>query len=161
MNSARFGNDTYLDSEEITALLFEDLDVALLSIVNLKLVRPLGAALERAKPRRAESWRSGRSLRNVQINLEALHEMYHVGFRTYALSASLRVLDQNVLNAFIAAQVAAIAIKLPLSQAVADPTERLAVEALRTAVLDLQDVLRLELAAALGVRLGFNAQDGD
>ncbi|WP_315981987.1 hypothetical protein [Aliamphritea spongicola] len=49
-------------------------------IRDLKILRPLGTAAKdvngKVKPRRSESWRSSRSLRNIEVNVATLHDLY-------------------------------------------------------------------------------------
>ena len=45
-------------------------------VIAVKLEEPLGAALEEAKPRRAESWRSELSLADIRANLETARALY-------------------------------------------------------------------------------------
>ena len=64
-------NPVYLAPEESSRALYSALTEALQADVDLRLGRPLGT-FERPQPRRAEAWRSGRSLRNVEQSLETL-----------------------------------------------------------------------------------------
>ena len=46
------------------------------NIVANKLERPLGKSLKKAKPKRAEDWRSGRALANIIANLKTIKSLY-------------------------------------------------------------------------------------
>jgi uncharacterized protein len=63
--TAAAGNDAYFTAEDASGDLLKSLHTALQSVIALKLEAPLGASLEEAKPRRAESWRSGLSLPDI------------------------------------------------------------------------------------------------
>ena len=56
--------------------MFTDLLTLFQLVGDLKLASPLGLSLDEPKPKLAESWRSGRSLRNVELNLESARAMY-------------------------------------------------------------------------------------
>ena len=62
------GNPLYLAPEESTRALYSALADGLQADIDLRLGRPLGT-FDRPQPRRAEAWRSGRSLRNVVASL--------------------------------------------------------------------------------------------
>ena len=68
------GNPVYFAPEESSKALYAALTEALQADIDLRLGRPLGT-FERPQPRRAEAWRSGRSLRNVNASLVALQEL--------------------------------------------------------------------------------------
>lgn len=145
--------ELFEDSAEVTGLFLRGLDQALLSADELRLGRPLGQSLARARPRRAEAWRSERSLPMLRAVLGTLQAMAEP-FAARAKSPSL--------NDHLAAAVAqAEAIEMPLHRAVTDSTQRAAVERLRESIRAARAVLVGEVAPALGLSVGFNALDGD
>ena len=70
------GNDAYYDAADATTDLFSTAAANLDNIVANKLERPLGKSLDKAKPKRAEDWRSGRSLPNIIANLQTIKALY-------------------------------------------------------------------------------------
>jgi predicted lipoprotein len=158
-----FGND-----REATAAFLDGFMTLLQVIADQKLLRPLGDDAASAKPKLAESWRSGRSLRNIELNLRSLRAMYagngrdHPGFAaamqdTMEGNAFASVIDA----AFERAIAAATSAGAPLEQAIADAAHRPAIEQLRAAVKDIQRLVSTHLPGPLGVSIGFNSLDGD
>jgi uncharacterized protein len=159
-------NPYYHDDKEATLDLFKSLHTAVELVADHKLRRPLGESATQAKPRLAESWRSGRSLRNVRLNLAAARELYlgahDDGFSAYVRNtAGDTELDDLLRRAFDQTIATAEAITVPLEQAVADPAQRPAVEMLQKETAALKQLLAGKLPQAIGIPLGFNALDGD
>ena len=75
MLTAAAGNDAYFAAEDASGDLLKSLHTALQGVIALKLEAPLGA-LEEAKPRRAENWRSELSLAGIRANLETADALY-------------------------------------------------------------------------------------
>ena len=133
-------------------------------IADLKLSRPLGSEAAKAKSRRTESWRSGRSLDNITANLRALDALYAgpAGFSTLVTSNRRdAALDAVLRDRMKVALAAAEAIRPPLSVALGDAEERPKVERLLAEVRALEDLATSRLAVALDLPVGFNAFDGD
>lgn len=150
----------FTDSKEVVALFYSGLHEALRATDELRLGRPLGEAGSRPRPRRAESWRSGRSLRNITVSLESLAEMSE-GF-----AILLRGREEGALADRLSADVEqalakAKAIALPLHKAVVDDAERPKVEALRASIGALHVFIAAAVSPALDLWIGFNALDGD
>ncbi len=162
-------DDPYFgDDREATAAFLDGFMTLLQMVADQKLLRPLGDDAASAKPKLAESWRSGRSLRNIELNLRSLRAMYagdgkdHPGF----LVAMRDTMEGNAFAAVIDAAfdraiAAATSAGAPLEQAIADPAHRPAIEQLRAAVKDIQRLVSTHLPGPLGVSIGFNSLDGD
>jgi hypothetical protein len=161
-------NPYFGDDREATAAFLDGFMTLLQAIADQKLLRPLGDDAGSAKPKLAESWRSGRSLRNIELNLRSLRAMYagdgrdHPGFAaamrdTMEGNAFAAVIDA----AFDRAIAAATSAGAPLERAITDPNRRPAVEQLRAAVKDIQRLVSIHLPGPLGVSIGFNSLDGD
>lgn len=144
------GNDTFLDQTEARQALFTQLAAGLEFLADQRIGRPLGT-FDRPRPERAEARASGRSLTNIRQSLAAL--------RGLALSLSPDI--PKTQAAFDRAISLAGALDDPSLQGVADPQGWLKVEILQQAVRATREAALAELAPALGVGLGFNAQDGD
>lgn len=69
--------DGYFESDiDASTALLKALVEPIEVIRDLKLLRPLGSEFGQQKMKRLESWRSQRSLRNIQINIESLSHLY-------------------------------------------------------------------------------------
>jgi len=160
-------DNPWFDSHvSVSTRLLGSLNTLLSEMDDLKLSHPLDQSAERARPRRAESWRSARSLRNLRINLQAAQALYTAN-GSDGFSAILNAtptgadLDRQMKHRF--AELAGAWQRLPgdalgpvLQGALRPPAEqaREQLRALRAAVAN-------ELAAALGLTIGFNSLDGD
>jgi uncharacterized protein len=161
-------NPYFGDDREATAAFLDGFMTLLQVIADQKLLRPLGDDASSAKPKLSESWRSGRSLRNIELNLRSLRAMYAGdGQGQPGFSAAMRdTMEGNAFAAVIDAAfdraiAAATSIGAPLEQAIADPNHRPAIEQLRAAVKDIQRLVSTHLPGPLGVSIGFNSLDGD
>ncbi|MBX2853595.1 MAG: imelysin family protein [Rhodobacteraceae bacterium] len=136
--------------------LFASLDGGLQALTDLRLGRPLGS-FANPRPRRAEAWRSGRSLSNIQLSLTALRDLCETAF-----APQLPDSDRDRLAAgFEKTAQLAERTPSPLHEAVATPAKRIAVEALQTQTRALQGLVREIVAPAVGVSITFNSLDGD
>lgn len=144
--------------KEITAVFFNNLYTQVQSIIDQKLLRPLGKS-GKVKPRYLESWRSLRSLRNIELNLKSLESLYDTGFAS-AIEAD-GDLHSKIKQAFKRTHDAAAAIKAPLYTALENKDQQQEIETLLTSVRQLQSLLTGPLPETLDIELGFNALDGD
>lgn len=165
---ARSGSEYGLPAspKETAQQMFTDLLTLFQLVGDLKLALPLGLSLANPKPKLAENWRSGRSLRNVELNLESARAMYGKdrtsGFRSLMPAGSdSDDLDEQIVEAFAEASSSLAAIPMPLDAAVADPSGRPEVEALLADVRRVRDLMGQKLPSAIGLSVGFNALDGD
>jgi len=144
------GNDTYRTEAEAAQQLFTSLSIGLEFTWGTRLARPMGT-FDRPRPNRAEARRSGRSLRNVTLAIEA----------TYELAELLSGGDEGLSSAFDRALERANTLDDPVFAGVAEPGGRLRVEILQTAVYDIRKIVGEELGPSLGITAGFNSLDGD
>ncbi len=144
------GNTAYLSQEEARQALFTLVVTGLEHLRDQRLGRPMGT-FDKPTPERAEARASGRSLRNVELALVALRQM--VEDLSGAAPKTLAALDR--------ATGLASDLDDPTLAGVANPTGRLKIEVLQQAVEAARLAAVAELGPALGVGLGFNAQDGD
>ncbi|MCX7646848.1 MAG: imelysin family protein [Rhodobacteraceae bacterium] len=145
------GNATYLTPAEATSALYTQLLAGLEFAADQRLGRPLGEA-GRARPARAEAWRTGRPVPNLMAELAALQEL--------ALALAPGPLPRSDA-AFAEARTALAALSDPTLQDLEDPQARLRAEAAQQRIRAVRDALTAELGPALGVTAGFNALDGD
>lgn len=144
-------NATYQSPAEAQRVVYTALFTGLQFLHDQRLGRPLGS-FDRPRPARAETWRSGRSARNIVLSLQTLD-----GLATSLAGADL----PKTKAAFAEAILRAEALDDPALQGVADPARRFRVEVLQQKVALIQAAVAEEIGAALGVRAGFNALDGD
>ncbi|MDP2520315.1 imelysin family protein [Shimia thalassica] len=121
---------------------------------DTRLGRPLGS-FNKPRPKRAEAWRSGRSLRNVEVSLTSLRDLASV------ISADHPGLAARLDNAFIYALDIAATQDDPTFANIADVQGWFEVDTLRQSLEAVREILADELALALEVTEGFNALDGD
>ncbi|MGI9503629.1 MAG: imelysin family protein [Geminicoccaceae bacterium] len=161
--NATDGNDAYYDPADAATDLFGALAATLDGIVANKLERPLGKSLEGAKPKRAEDWRSARSLANITANLETIEALYieDGGLHVWLSVQGQDGLDQTLRNGLTQTLDTADAIDLPLFEAVGSETERQKVEQLLQGVISLRALFTGTLADAADLTIGFNKSDGD
>lgn len=144
-------NSTYLATREAYQALFTAIITGLEFTADVRLGRPMGT-FERPRPKRAESWRSARSQRNVVLSLQALHAL------AVALSdAPIPTTDAAFARAIAQAETMAD----PVFANVTDPQGRFIVEVVQQSVTASRDAVLNELGALLGVSAGFNSADGD
>lgn len=149
-------NPLYPGLEDATRDVLTSLDGGLQALIDLRLGRPLGS-LERPRPRRAEAWRSERSLRNIALSLRALQALYADAFAAELPAEE----DARIRAGFARALEMIDRAPRPMTEAVAAPQTRFQIEAIQSRLAELQRRLRGALGPALGVSLGFNALDGD
>jgi predicted lipoprotein len=152
---------------EVTIELFKALYTAVELVADHKLARPLGASLQAARPRLAESWRSKRSLDNIQRNLAAAQALYRGEGGAGGISAFVRdiagdtALDDLMQRAFAQTLATANGIAVPLEEGVTKAASRAAFEKLAREARALKTLLVQRLAPALAIPVGFNQLDGD
>jgi hypothetical protein len=161
--NAAGGNAHYTGAEQPATEFLKSLTGTLEIAIQLKLERPLGKYIAGARPKRAESWRSERSLDNIAANLETARALYETpgGFGDLFRAAGGEALDAGLRRDFAAVIEATRTIGVPLHAAVgqADARTRLMV------IVDRLKSLRLLIAGPvaddIGLVVGFNATDGD
>jgi predicted lipoprotein len=146
----------FADAPEAARLLLTDLVVAFKLMHDVKLLPVLGANAGVAKPKSAEAWRSGRTSRDLKLNLVAAQE-WETAFAVTATPAHRAKLDSLFANAAKAVD----AMPADMGEAAADPKRRGRVEAGRVAIKAVQTEIAATLPGDVGVTLGFNSLDGD
>jgi len=144
-------NNFFLSEREAAQALYTALATGLGFVADQRSGRPMGT-FEAPKPLVAEARRSGRSLRNVVMSLEALREL--------AQTLADHPIPETEA-AFAAALERAEQLDDPVFAGVASPSGRLRVEALQTLVSEIGSAVAKEIAPELGVSVGFNSADGD
>jgi hypothetical protein len=145
------GNTIYLTPDEARKALFTQLLAGLELAAEQRLGRPMGEP-GKARPTRAEAWRTGRPVPNIRASLAALQ-----GLAQALAGTPLAVSDKAFAAAFAALD------RLPdlALQDLADPQARLRAEVAQQRIREVRSALETEMGAALGVKAGFNSLDGD
>ncbi len=117
-----------------------------------KLRQPLGKDVASARPQLAESWRSKRSKRALQLNLEAAEDVSKIIMKGKEGDTPATI-----------ATAASLADGLPdeFGPAVSDVKERQQFYLVLDALAAARDKARDEIPAILGITVGFNSSDGD
>ena len=150
-------NETYRSPTEAVQELYKTLYLGLEFTANNRLGLPMGT-FDKPNPKKAEAWRSGRSLRNVMLSLDSLRDLAN---RMGGPLAEHPDLATQIDYAFGRALEAVAEMDDPVLAGVADPIARFRVESLQTTLFAIRDAVRGELGPALGVSQGFSSNDGD
>jgi predicted lipoprotein len=146
--------------------LVDSLMTQLQVIAELKLERVVEDRPGKARPRRAESWRSARSARNIRINLKAIADLYSGG-QGADLRSAVAAVDEGAGTLEALDDAFAVAARMAgrlgdgLEPATGDGQERRIADFLVIHIHAMREQVAQTVAPALGVTLGFNALDGD
>ncbi len=151
-------NDSYRTADESLQELYKALSTGLEFTADTRLGQPLGS-YDHPRPERAETRRSGRALRNVELSLASLRDLS--AHLATALDAAHPDLGEEIDHFFDQAGQAAERLDDADLAGVATTGGRFKVEALQQMVHALRDAVRGEMGPALGIATGFNALDGD
>ena len=154
-------NPLYRDHREAALEILKSLTGGLRFLHERKLKAPLGTSIEKARPKRAEFWRSGTTLEALDANFETLLELYmKSGISAYVKSVDSG-LDGTLMDSYLQALVTLKAVDKPFIDAAADKALRPKLDYLRFLAEDLALRSAGNLAITLDLSLGFNALDGD
>lgn len=166
--SARAAIDAlgYPEPAALTGELYQALYFHLEAILTVKLARPMGETLEDARATRGESWRSGRSMRNIRRNLSAIRGLLDngdaLGFADIVAETAGRPDLADALRAALDEAIAAAdALAGPFTETLADPALRGDFVRLATALNSAREYVAVGVGEALGLAVGFNSLDGD
>ena len=152
---------------DILRLLHGEVDL----IKTLKIVRPLDKSIEKAKPYRAELWRSGLSMTNIRQNLQTIGLFFDPVSYVY----NFYNLENSVVNQTETSQSIAIKIdqliglsqqqlaqlSLPINEAVSDERNRQILLSLVNSLEQLANQIKHYTTVVYQSPLGFNSFDGD
>lgn len=154
-------NPLYRDHREAALEILKSLTGGLQFLYERKLKAPLGDSIEKARPKRAEFWRSSTTLEALDAHFETLLELY----MTSGISAYIKSvdggLDSTLMDSYQQALVTLKAVDKPFVEAATDKTLRPKLDYLRFLAEDLFMRSSANVANALDLSLGFNALDGD
>ncbi|MDF1670096.1 MAG: imelysin family protein [Roseovarius sp.] len=144
----------YRSNEEAVQELFKSLSMGLQFTSDTRIARPLGT-MERPRPKRAEAWRSGRSLHHVALSLAALRDI------ALRLAQADPLVRARLETAFTRSQLLVSKLDDPVFAGVTKLQPRFRIEALKNSVDAIRTIVLDDLGPTLGVAAGFNALDGD
>ncbi|MBU2966222.1 imelysin family protein [Amphritea sp. 2_MG-2023] len=155
--------DSYYDDHQEAAVdMLKSLVEPVEAIRDQKILRPLGNG-EKVRPRRSESWRSERSIRNIQLNMASLQDLYEGHPDNVAsLLRQQGAADQadKISGLFndIIAQLKAI--QGPLTTTLYQPQTVTQLQQVSASLKQLDLALNAAMKT-LDIQLGFNSRDGD
>ena len=158
------GTGPYDSADSALADLMTGVLAGLQGVSDLQIARPLGETLAKARPEKAEAWRSEVSLELIQARLRSYADAY--GLEGRGLDEALRgaghaELADLMRRAFAQTLATVDGIDGSLSEGVRDPKVREHLSTLGVEVSALRALLATKVAPALGVPAGFNSLDGD
>ena len=146
-------NEMYDSHKEVATLLLKEVATELQAVYDQKFKRPVN---KRFRYKRAESWRSERSLRNITLNIESAEALFKVGFMPHLKD---KVLKEKVTREFKQAIETGKAFTMSLLKAHEEKPEELA--SWMKQVSQLKTTVTVDVAKTLDISLGFNSLDGD
>jgi predicted lipoprotein len=153
------GSGQFEDAQDATVDFYKALVESLRRYQQQKLEEVIGATPAQARERRAESWRSQRSLRNLKLDVAALQGLFS-GSQP-ALAAALQADDVPGIEAGFAALQQQLA-ELPddFAPVLQDEAGHARLQSLRASFDALYEALEAALKRT-DLYLGFNSLDGD
>ena len=161
---SKFPNQRYADAHEAIAELLR-VQVTALDTLKKKLGTPLGRQSKGVpQPFQAEAWRSKASLSSLQASLASAETVWvgvdNKGLRGL-LTAEQKPLADKIDAAYAESRKQLAALKPPLVELLATEQGRQQLNAFYDSLNVVHRLHEGELAKALGIQLGFNANDGD
>ena len=159
-----FPNPRYSNAREAIAALLRA-QVIGLDVMKKKLGTPLGVNSKGTpQPYQADSWRSGGSLGNLAAGIASAQEVWEGqednGLRSL-LGADQQPLAKRIDQAYADTRQQLQMLQQSLTQLFAQDSARAQLQTLYTSIDQLHRLHERDLAKALNVQLGFNANDGD
>ncbi|BBB24659.1 imelysin family protein [Amphritea japonica] len=154
--------NSYFDSHQEAAIeMMKSLIEPIEAIRDQKILRPLGDG--RVRPKRSESWRSQRSLRNIQLNIASIRHLY--SGTTNNLDSLLRQQGRaaqadNISTLFTRLEKRLETVPGPLITSLYQPETVGELLQISDTLQQLDRGLAAEMLA-LNIQLGFNSRDGD
>jgi predicted lipoprotein len=161
---SKFPNQRYADAHEAIADLLRA-QVTALDSLKKKLGAPMGRQSKGvSQPYQAEAWRSQSSLKSLQASLSAAQSVWNgvegKGLRNL-LPADQKPLAEKIDAAYAAAAKTLADNSKTLTELLADPDGMHTLTGIYDSLNTVHRLHEGELARALNIQLGFNANDGD
>ncbi len=163
MRDAVQGNELYYDAAEAVRDYLGALTHGLQTVAEAKLEPVLGHDTKTARPRAAESWRSGHSLANISANLATLEALVAApeGLGDLAARAGDPLIGRTLRDMIEDARERLLALDGPLALLVRDTDAHAELTAIADQLERAHRLAEHTLAEALLLIAGFNASDGD
>jgi len=161
--SAGPGNLAFPTHQDAVAALVSGMVASLEVVKNRKLGDPFGGrpGSGRINPYQLELWRSRLSLEAIQRELSANRQLYQAGLRPLLLAGNHKALAQQLDAAFNLTGETLSRLPGPLVTQIQEPSTLPQFQAAFDQLGQLLALLKRELPTAMGLQLGFNANDGD
>lgn len=151
----------YADTRQAASQMFNALHGELSAIAEIKLSYAMGANAGEARPSRAESWRSKRSARNIELNLQALRATFVAAIVPVLAAEGKAAAGERFLKTLDDSRAALAKLSAPLEDEMTNPEGWARANAVKAKVKATALVLETDIANALDLQVGFNALDGD
>ncbi|HLU19506.1 MAG TPA: imelysin family protein [Pusillimonas sp.] len=151
-------NPLYRNPKEVASEIIKALSTGMQYQAEVKLAAALGPDSARASYRKAPYWRSGLSLIAIESAVRGMLAFYEAGNYQFG---DAQWIDQNIRGEMQRAVEQLASLEVPVQQLF---TSEAGHRDLTVVVLQLRNAKSLidqDMAPALGVRIGFNALDGD
>lgn len=146
-------NEMYDSHKEVATLQLKEIATELQAVYDQKFKRPVN---KRFRYKRAESWRSERSLRNITLNIESAEALFNIGFAPHLKDDTLK---ERADKEFKLAIKTGKTFTLSLLKTHEEKPEELA--NWMKQVSQLKRTITVDVAKELDIALGFNSLDGD
>ncbi|WP_290697101.1 imelysin family protein [Amphritea sp.] len=161
LSSAGSQNSYYDSHQEAAVDMMKSLIEPIEAIRDQKILRPLGGG--QVRPKRSESWRSQRSLRNIQLNIASIRHLY--SGTTNSVDSLLRKQGRgpqadNINALFNRIEQQLKTVQTPLVTSLYQPETVDQLRQISDALQQLDRGLSAEMLT-LNIQLGFNSRDGD
>jgi len=153
--------DDYRTTTEVLEKLAATLVHGTETMRDQRLTPILGAKGDTPKPRSALFWRSDMTVASLAANFAGLHDFFVAARYPDAIGTTNSWVTNGVIFEFENAARAASVIVDPMEKAVGDPEQVQALKYMVVITGSLNHLLGENLAAALGLSVGFSALDGD
>jgi uncharacterized protein len=154
-------NPAYHTKEEVLSQIVGVMAHGFEAIRDTRLKPMLGADARAAAPKAALYWRSGLTVASLRANFAGLRALFEQSHIAGALPADEASTANSIRFEFTNAERALRAVTLPVEQAVIDADARGKLSYAAIVSQSLQKLSGQNLAAALGLSVGFSSADGD
>jgi len=151
-------NPLYRNPQEVASEVVKALSTGLQFQVDVKLSPALGADVAQAKATRSPFWRSGLTAHSVQHAARSMLDFYRAG--GYRFSGA-EWIDQNIQGELHGAITHLAALPNDTDKLFGNEDSHRELLLVTLMLGNAKDLVDQDMAPALGVRIGFNALDGD
>ena len=151
-------NPLYRNPQEVAAEVVKALSTGLQFQVDVKLAPSLGSDAENASPRKAPFWRSDLATPSLEAAARGMLAFYRAGGYRYP---GADWIDQNVQGELQRAADHLAGLKGDTEKLWTDEDGHRGLTLVKLLLNNAKDLIDQHVAPALGVRIGFNALDGD